>query len=76
MNIGQAAKHSGLSAKMIRYYESIGLERPARRPPPGGRGRGPAPAAIAPTARTTCIAWASFAARGIWAFRWRKWAAC
>lgn len=31
MNIGQAAERSGLSAKMIRYYEEIGLMTPPPR---------------------------------------------
>lgn len=31
MNIGEASKQSGVNAKMIRYYEDIGLIVPARR---------------------------------------------
>lgn len=37
MNIGQAAKSTGLSAKMIRYYESIGLLQAAHRTDSGYR---------------------------------------
>ena len=37
MNIGQAATVTGVSAKMIRYYESIGLIGPAVRTDSGYR---------------------------------------
>lgn len=37
MNIGDAAQASGISAKMIRYYESIGLIGPVARTESGYR---------------------------------------
>jgi len=37
MNIGQAAKATGISAKMIRYYEDVGLVGPVARTAAGYR---------------------------------------
>ena len=41
-NIGQAAQRSGVSSKMVRHYESLGLLPPVQRTEAGYRQYGPA----------------------------------
>ncbi|MBX3431227.1 MAG: Cu(I)-responsive transcriptional regulator [Hyphomonadaceae bacterium] len=53
MNIGQASDRSGVSAKMIRYYESVGLLPSAARRPNGYRDYGDQEVAVLQFVRRT-----------------------
>lgn len=53
MNIGQASERSGVSAKMIRYYESVGLLPSAARRPNGYRDYGDQEVAVLQFVRRT-----------------------
>ena len=53
MNIGQASEQTGVSAKMIRYYEEIGLLPSAARRPNGYRDYGDQEVAVLQFVRRT-----------------------
>lgn len=53
MNIGQASEMSGVSAKMIRYYESVGMLPSAARRPNGYRDYGDKDVAVLQFVRRT-----------------------
>lgn len=53
MNIGEASERSGVSAKMIRYYESVGLLPPASRRSNGYRDYGDQEVAVLQFVRRT-----------------------